>query len=66
MYLQPGMMHFYPDGLLPTIYPSIQTELIVCALDTAFVDEIAEELESSPAPEIRPQIAFLDESLSSL
>jgi AraC family transcriptional regulator len=63
---QPGTMHLYPDELLPAMYPSIQTELIVCSLDTAFVDEVAEELESSPAPEIRPQVAFLDESLSSL
>jgi hypothetical protein len=57
---QPGTMHLYPDGLFPAMYPSIQTELIVCALDTGFVDEVAEELESSPAPEVRPQVAFLE------
>jgi AraC family transcriptional regulator len=63
---QPGTMHFYPDGLIPAIYPSAQTELTVCALDTAFVEEVTQELESSPAPGLRQQVAFLDESLRSL
>lgn len=60
------MMHLYPEGLLPAVYPSVPTKLIVCALDTPFVKEVAEELEPSSAHEIRPQVAFFDESLSSL
>jgi AraC family transcriptional regulator len=63
---QPGTLHLYSEGLIPAIYPSAQTELTVCELDTAFVAEIAKELESSPTPELRQHVAFLDGSLSSL
>lgn len=63
---QPGTLHLYPAGLIPAIYPSVQTELTVCELDTAFVADVTKELESRPTPEIQSHVAFRDGSLSSL
>ncbi len=56
----------YTEGILPVLYPSTQTELIVCALDPGFVAEIAEEQEGVAAPGLRERVGFRDDGAAGL
>jgi AraC family transcriptional regulator len=62
----PGQMIIYAEGTLPLLYPSTQTELIVCALDPDFVAEIAEEQEGVAAPGLRERVGFRDDGTAGL
>lgn len=62
----PGTMNVNLDGLVPAVYPSTQTDLIVCALNPASVEEIAADRESGSASKLRERRDFRDKPLSSL
>jgi AraC family transcriptional regulator len=62
----PGGINIYAGGVLPPIYPSTQTELIVCALKPDFVAEIAEEQEAIGTPELPEGIGLQDEGTAGL
>jgi AraC family transcriptional regulator len=62
----PGTMHLYPQGLIPAIYPFVPTELIVCVLDTKFVEEVAEEQETGKFRQLQQHRNFVDEPSASL
>lgn len=63
---QPGAMSIYAEGILPHLYPSTETELIVCALDPGFVAKVAEELEVTAPAALREKIGFRDEGTAGL
>ncbi len=56
----------YTEGALPLIYPSTQTELIVCALEPNFIAGIAEEQEGLAVAGLRERIGFRDEGSAGL
>ena len=62
----PGTIHLFSDRLIPTVYPSTQTELIIAALDPAFVAEVVAEQESGLTHDLRGRMGFRDEALGSL
>jgi AraC family transcriptional regulator len=57
----PGTMNIYAEGVIPTVYVSTRTELIVCALKPDFVAEIADEQEGLPKAELQEVIGLRDE-----
>jgi AraC family transcriptional regulator len=62
----PGGINIYAEGVLPPIYPSTQTELIVCALKPDFVAEIAEEQEAIRTAELPEGFGLRDEGTAGL
>lgn len=62
----PGSMNVDPEGVLPAVYPSTQTELTICALDPAFIEGLAREQEPRLAARLRGQMAFRDEPAAGL
>jgi AraC family transcriptional regulator len=62
----PGTICLYSEGLLPALYPVTETDLIVCALDPAFVSEIAEEVTGHFGAEAPGKTGFRDESVRSM
>jgi AraC family transcriptional regulator len=54
------------EGVVPAINTAAQTELIVCALDTAFVQEVMEEQGPRTPKALREQIGFQDDALAGL
>jgi AraC family transcriptional regulator len=62
----PGGINIYAEGVLPPIYPSTQTELIVCALKPDFVAEIAEEQGAIGTAELPEGIGLRDEGTAGL
>lgn len=61
----PGMLNLY-DRVFPAIRPLDQAELILCALDPAFVKQIALELDR-PSPMLdHGKLGFRDEAIASL
>jgi len=63
---QPGAMSIYAGGILPHLYPSTQTELIVCGLEPDFVAKVAEELEATGPVALGEKIGFQDEGTAGL
>jgi hypothetical protein len=57
----PGTMHLHPQGLIPAIYPFVPTELVVCVLDTKFVEEVAEAQETGNSRQLQQHRNVLDE-----
>ncbi len=57
----PGTMNIYAEGVIPTVYVSTRTELVVCALKPDFVAEIADEQESLPKAELQEVTGLRDE-----
>ncbi len=62
----PGAINVDPEGVVPAVYPSTQTELTVCVLDPAFIDELAREQEPHLAAAIQGRMAFRDEPAAAL
>ena len=62
----PGTLNVNVKGLVPAVYPSTQTDLIVCALNPAFVGEIAEERCLRGTSGLRERRDFRDKALCSL
>jgi AraC family transcriptional regulator len=62
----PGTLLFYSEGSLPVIHQKTETELIVCALDPAFVRQVAEELADGSTVNLQQPIEFRDESAAKL
>lgn len=62
----PGGINIYSGGVLPPLYTSSQTELIVCALDPHFVSGIAEEQEAVVTAELPEGIGFRDDGTAGL
>jgi AraC family transcriptional regulator len=55
-----------PEGLIPAVYPSTRTELTVCVLAPAFIEELACEQEPRVAAELRARSASRDEPAAGL
>jgi AraC family transcriptional regulator len=62
----PGTMNTYAEGVIPTVFVSTQTELIVCALKPDFVARIADEQEGSTKAELQEVIGLRDEGTAGL
>lgn len=62
----PGSINIDPEGLVPAVYPSTQTELTVCVLDRAFMEELVREQEPHLAAKVRGRMAFRDEPAAGL
>lgn len=54
------------EGFVPPVYPSTQTDLIVCALNPVLVGEIAAERGSRNTSKPRERRDFRDKALCSL
>jgi AraC family transcriptional regulator len=63
---EPGEMFIHTEGLIRAVYPSSQTEVIMCALNSTFVAEVAAEHELHLKPELREQVSLRDQALDSL
>jgi AraC family transcriptional regulator len=61
----PGSINVDPEGLVPAVYPSTQTELTVCVLAPAFLEGLASEQEPHLAA-LRGRAAFRDEPAAGL
>jgi AraC family transcriptional regulator len=61
-----GGINVYAEGVLPPIYPSTQTALIVCALKPEFVAEVAEEQEAIGTVELPEGVGLRDEGTAEL
>ena len=59
-------MNLYLEGVVPAVYPSTQTDLIVCALDPVFVEGVSAEQKSPFAIKLRERMDFYDGPVSSL
>jgi AraC family transcriptional regulator len=67
LYIKPlGEMNIYPQGVLPFLCTSTQTEMIVCALDRDLVARIADEEEVSVPAALHEVIGFRDEGTAGL
>lgn len=63
-YLKPsGTMNVNVEGFVPAVYPSTQTDLIVCALNPVLVGEMVAERGLRHASTIRERIDFRDKPL---
>jgi AraC family transcriptional regulator len=62
---EPGSIDLFAEGALTPVFPSTETELVVCAFDPDLVKSIAEENESSPATLQQP-LGFRDASVCNL
>jgi AraC family transcriptional regulator len=66
-YIRPQQgINIYVGGVLPRIYTSSHTELVVCALKPDFVAEIADEQEGFVTSTLREVIGFHDEGTARL
>jgi AraC family transcriptional regulator len=63
---EPETINFYSAGVRPAIRAFTRADLLLCGLDTDFVQEIAGELESGFIGQLRAQMAFRDEALGSI
>jgi hypothetical protein len=59
---EPGTINFYSAGVRPAIRAFTRADLLLCGLDTDFVQEVAGELESGFTGQLRVQMAFRDEA----
>lgn len=62
----PGTMNLNVEGRIPPIIVGSQTEVIVCSLDSGFVQNVAAEQEDRPAVALHDRIGFHDEAVESL
>ena len=63
---RPGSLNVYAEGVLPLLYPSTRTELIVCALDRATVAKIAAEQDGPVEEAPREVIGLRDDGVAGL
>jgi AraC family transcriptional regulator len=63
---EPGTINFYSAGVRPAIRAFTRADLLLCGLDTDFVQEVAGELESGFTGQLRVQTGFRDEALGGL
>jgi AraC family transcriptional regulator len=59
----PGTMNVNVEGFVPAVYPSTQTDLIVCALNPVLVGEIAAEQGPRNTSKPRERRDFRDKAL---
>jgi AraC family transcriptional regulator len=62
----PGAINVDPEGVVPAVYPSTQTELTVCVLAPAFLEGLACEQEPHITAALRGRMAFRDEPAAGL
>lgn len=62
----PGTLNVNVEGFVPAVYPSTQTDLIVCALNPVLVGEIAVERGLPRTSKLRERRDFRDKALGSL
>jgi len=62
----PGTLNVNVEGFVPAVYPSTQTDLIVCALNPVLVGEIAVERGLPRTFKLRERRDFRDKALCSL
>jgi AraC family transcriptional regulator len=59
-------MNLYLQGSVPAVYPSTPTDLIVCALDPVFVEEVSAEQKFPLSIRLRERMVFYDGPVASL
>src|SRR5258708_7700193 len=62
----PGTCNCFPAGIRPKLRLFTETSSIVCGLDPEFAEEVAEELDSNPAAQLRVHIDMRNASLGHL
>jgi len=63
---QPGTLSLVPAGVCPVMRAETEFDLVVCALDSAFVSALDSELERRPKGELRLQANFQDPAAGQL
>jgi AraC family transcriptional regulator len=63
---EPQSLSIFPGGVLPAITPATDTELIVCAFEQDFVEEIARESDIHSVPEMPLEEGVRDPAIVNL
>src|SRR5215475_6321486 len=63
---QPGSLSLVPAGVSPVLRAESDFNLVVCALDSEFVDAFYSEMERRPDGELRVQVNFHDPAAQQL